>query len=153
MTPVREQQLASIQRDYDLSSQNYKDLEGKASQSQLATNLEKQEGGQQFRMVEPPSLPEVPTSPQRVKLSLAGLGGGLLAGVLLVFVAEFARPTFRSTQEITRRLGAPLVIGLPLVLTKREKQRRNWRKVLEFAVGSTLALMICAAELYVLRHP
>jgi succinoglycan biosynthesis transport protein ExoP len=153
MTPVREQQLASIQRDYDLASQDYKDLESKASQSQLATNLEKQQGGQQFRLLEPPSLPEVPASPKRIKLSLAGLGGGLLAGVLFAFVSEFARPTFRSAQEITRRLGAPLVIGLPLVLTTREMQRKNWRRILEFAVGSTLALAICAAEAYVLRHP
>jgi polysaccharide chain length determinant protein (PEP-CTERM system associated) len=153
MTPVREQELASIQRDYELSNQNYKDLESKAIQSQLATNLEKQEGGQQFRLLEPPSLPELPTSPQRIKLSLAGLGGGLLVGLLLAFVTEFARPTFRSTQEITRRLGAPLVIGLPLILTKSEKQRRNWRRILEFAVGSMLTLVMCAAEVYVLRHP
>ncbi len=153
MTPVREQQLASIQRDYDLSLQNYKDLESKANQSKLATNLEKQEGGQQFRLVEPPSLPEVPTSPKRIKLSLAGLGGGLFAGILLALVIEFARPTFRSTPEITRRLGAPLVIGLPLVLTKREKRLRYGRRLLEFAVGSALVFVVCVAEVYVLRHP
>jgi hypothetical protein len=153
MTPVREQQLASIQRDYDLATQNYKDLESKAMQSQLASSLEKQQGGQQFRLLEPPSLPEVPASPKRMKLGLAGAGGGLLAGVLLVFVSEFAQPTFRSTQEITRRLGAPLVIGLPLVLTKREKRRRTCMRILEVIVGSTLALVICAAEVYVFRHP
>jgi capsular polysaccharide biosynthesis protein len=122
-------------------------------QSQLASSLEKQQGGQQFRLLEPPSLPEVPASPKRMKLGLAGAGGGLLAGVLLVFVSEFAQPTFRSTQEITRRLGAPLVIGLPLVLTKREKRRRTCMRILEVIVGSTLALVICAAEVYVFRHP
>jgi polysaccharide chain length determinant protein (PEP-CTERM system associated) len=153
MTPVREQQLASIQRDYDLSYQNYKDLESKASQSQLATNLEKQQGGQQFRLVEPPSLPEVPTSPKRTRLSLMGLGGGLFAGLFMAFATDLARPKYHSTQEITRRLGAPLVIGLPVILTRSDKRRRIVKRIFEFAAGSVVALIMCIAEAYVLRHP
>jgi uncharacterized protein involved in exopolysaccharide biosynthesis len=153
MTPVREQQLASILRDYELSKQEYTDLESKEQQSRLATNLEKQQGGQQFRLVEPPSLPERPASPPRVKLSLMGLAGGLGLGLVLAFVTQLARPTFHSTREITRRLGAPLVIGLPVILTKSEIRRGKWRRVVEFAAGSVLALAMCVAEVYVLRHP
>ena len=40
ITPVREQQLTSIQRDYDLLKQHYADLLKKEQESQLATDLE-----------------------------------------------------------------------------------------------------------------
>jgi hypothetical protein len=153
MTPVREQQLASILRDYELSKQDYADLLGKETQSQLATSLEKQQGGEQFRLVEPPSLPAVPSSPQRIKFSLMGIGAGLFLGLVVAFLTEFSRPTFHTPREVTQRLGAPLVIGLPVVFTRVELRRRTWRKTFELMGGSVLALVIGVAEFYVLRHP
>lgn len=153
LTPVREQQLADILRDYELSKQDYADLLGKEQQSQLATSLEKQQGGQQFRLVEPPSLPDLPSSPQRIKFSLMGIGAGLFLGLLIAFVSELVRPTFHTAKEISQRFGAPLVVGLPVVLLRSEKRRRGWMKAFEFVGGSVLALAIGVAEFYVLKHP
>jgi polysaccharide biosynthesis transport protein len=153
LTPVREQQLASILRDYDLANTDYKDLLGKEQQSQLATSLEKQQGGEQFRLVEPPSLPDIPSSPKRVKISLMAIGGGLFLGLVVAFASELARPTFHTTEEITHQFGAPLVIGLPLVFTQPEKRRRTWRRTFEWVGGSVLAAIVGAAEFYVLLHP
>ena len=153
LTPVREQQLASILRDYELSKQDYADLLGKEQQSQLATSLEKQQGGQQFRLVEPPSLPDLPSSPKRIKFSLMGMGAGLFLGLAAAFLTDLAGPTFHTTREVSQRFGAPLVIGLPVVFTPSEKRRRSWKKTFEVICGSVLALAICVAEFYVLRHP
>src|SRR5690606_36593797 len=80
LTPVREQQLASMQRDYDLLKEHYRDLLTKEQDSQLAMDLEKRQEGQQFRMAEPPNLPTMPSSPNRIKFSLVGLLGGLILG-------------------------------------------------------------------------
>jgi polysaccharide biosynthesis transport protein len=153
LTPVREQQLATILRDYELSKQDYTDLLSKEQQSQLATSLEKQQGGQQFRLVEPPSLPDLPSSPQRIKFSLMGIGAGLALGLVVAFLTDLARPTFHTTREVSQRFGAPLVVGLPVIFTQAENRRRNWRKTFEFMAGSALALAIGVAEFYVLRHP
>jgi succinoglycan biosynthesis transport protein ExoP len=153
LTPVREQQLADILRDYDLSKKDYEDLLGKEQQSQLATSLEKQQGGQQFRLVEPPSLPDLPSYPQRVKFSLMGMGAGLLLGLVIAFLKDLAQPTFHTAREVSQRFGAPLVIALPVIFTSREKTRRGWKKTFELLGGSVLALAVCIAELYVLRHP
>ena len=67
LTPVREQQLTSMQRDYDLLRQHYGDLLRKEQESQLATNLEKRQEGQQFRLADPPNLPTRPSSPETHK--------------------------------------------------------------------------------------
>ncbi len=152
-TPVREQQLAEILRDHDLSKKNYEDLLSKEQQSQLAMSLEKQQGGQQFRLVEPANLPALPSSPNRIKLGLGGFFAGLALGLVLAVVVELVRPTFHDTREITLKFGAPLVIGLPLVLTPREKRLRKWKKTVEMVGGSVAVSLVCLAELYVLRHP
>jgi uncharacterized protein involved in exopolysaccharide biosynthesis len=153
LTPVREQQLSGILRDYELAKQDYADLLGKEQQSQLATSLEKQQGGEQFRLVEPPSLPAKPSSPKRIQMGLGGLGAGLFLGLVLAFLKELSRPTFHTAKEISQRFAAPLVIALPVLRTRSETRRRNWRRTFEWLGGSILALAICAAELYVVVHP
>jgi uncharacterized protein involved in exopolysaccharide biosynthesis len=80
-TPIREQQLSDLTRDYDQSKSRYDSLLNKQMQSQTATNLERRQQGQQFRIIDPPRLPANAYSPNRLNLSLMGLAGGLLLGV------------------------------------------------------------------------
>ncbi len=73
LTPVREEQLADLLRGYDQSKLHYDDLLNKKTQSELATNLERRQQGQRFNIIDPPSLPSTPVSPDHVKISLGGL--------------------------------------------------------------------------------
>jgi succinoglycan biosynthesis transport protein ExoP len=153
LTPVREQELAAILRDAELSRKDYADLLDKEQQSQLAMSLEKQQGGEQFRLVEPPSLPDIPSSPKRVKMSLIGIGAGLLLGLVVALGSELARPTFHTVKDVSHRLDAPLVVALPVVLTRPEKGRRRWKRTFEWMGGSILVSAIGLAEFYVILHP
>ena len=72
MTPMREQQMAGLTRDYEQSKKNYEQLLAKRDQSGMATDLEKQQQGEQFRVLDPPNLPQKPFSPNRLKLDLIG---------------------------------------------------------------------------------
>jgi succinoglycan biosynthesis transport protein ExoP len=152
-TPVREQELTAILRDYEISKQEYSDLLGKEQQSQLASSLEKQQGGQKFRLAEPPSLPTLPSSPKRLKIALGGAGGGLLFGLLLAVLAEMRNPTFHDDKEVSRRFPSPVVVGLPLLLTPAEARFRTWRRVFEWAAGSLMTAAVLVAEFYVYSHP
>ena len=151
-TPVREQQLAAIVRDYDLMKKNYADLLSKQLQSQLATTLEKGQEGQQFRLVDPPSLPKVPSSPKRVKISLGGLAGGLTVGLALAFLADGRDRCFRAEKEVSQSFSLPLVVAVPLLLTPAEERARTWKAAVEWMAGCLLILAVCVAELYVYRH-
>lgn len=152
LTPVREQQLSAIVRDYDLLRQNYADLLGKEQQSQLAMSLEKQEEGQHFRLVDPPSLPTLPSGPKRIKLSLGGIGGGMVLGFLLAFFADKRDKSFKSEKELAAQFSAPLMLSIPLVQTPFEQRRRSWWRVFECLAGSALVLVVAVAEYYVYRN-
>ena len=150
-TPVREQQLSEVLRNYDLLKQNYADLLSKQQQSQLATNLEKQQEGQQFRLVDPPSLPTVPASPKRMKMSLGGAAGGIFLGLALAFLMDMKNASYHTEREMSNQFKLPIMLGVPLLLTQREERKRTWRKSFEWAAASVLLMAVFAAEFYVYK--
>ena len=151
LTPVREQQLTSMQRDYDLLRQHYGDLLRKEQESQLATNLEKRQEGQQFRLADPPNLPTRPSQPKRLKISLIALFAGLVVGCAFSFLAEIKNLALH-TESDARSLALPIVIGVPRFFTPAEVQTRSWKKGLEWCTGFALLFAVAAAEYFVYRH-
>lgn len=118
----------------------------------MATNLEKQQGGQQFRLIDPASLPAVPSWPKRLKLSLGGIGGGLVLGLGLALLMELRDTSYHTEQDLIRHLGAPLVMGIPLLHTAAEKRRHKWRNLCQGLVAAGMLLAVVAAELYVYKR-
>jgi hypothetical protein len=153
LTPVREQQLSGLLRDYELSQKEYQDLLGKDQQSQLAMSLEKRQGGQQFRVAESASLPTLPSSPKRLKIALGGAAGGILLGIALAVLAEFRNPKLYEETEVNRRFSVPLVVGIPLLLAPAEERVRTRKRIFEWFGGSVLTAGVLAAELFVYLHP
>lgn len=152
LTPVREQQLAGILRDYDLYKKDYTELLGKQLQSQQTVSLEERQEGQQFRLVDPPTLPVSPSSPKRLKICLGGAGAGLFLGLALAFLVDNKKPTFHVEREISRSFTLPLVVALPLLPTPAEERSRTWTRAFETVVASVMILVVFAAEFYIYRH-
>ncbi len=152
LTPVREQQLSGILRDYNLLKQNYADLLSREQQSQLAMSLEKQEEGQHFRLVDPPSLPAIPSSPKRLKISLGGVAAGLFLGLAIAFLLEMRDHSLRTEKEVSRYFALPLILGIPAIELPFKARRRAWRRAFECLAGSVLIIAVAAAEFYVYRR-
>jgi polysaccharide biosynthesis transport protein len=151
LTPVREQQLTSMQRDYDLLKQHYGDLLKKEQESQLATNLEKRQEGQQFRLADPPNLPTQASSPKRVKISFLALIGGFFAGIICAVLADSRDPSFHAEDDVSKRVALPLVIGIPICLTPREQRIRTCGRVIEWFAACALIVVVAVGELYMYR--
>jgi succinoglycan biosynthesis transport protein ExoP len=147
-TPVREQQLTGVLRNYDQLKLDYTDLLNKESQSRMAADLEKRQEGQQFRMVDQPSLPTVPSSPSRVKISLGGAAGGVLLGLALAFFLDLKDHSFRSEKDLIRHFPLPLVVDVPLLFTDTERRVLSWRRKFEGVGAACLLLAVFVAELY-----
>ncbi|MHB8524833.1 MAG: Wzz/FepE/Etk N-terminal domain-containing protein [Candidatus Acidiferrales bacterium] len=152
LTPVREQQLTDILRGYDLAKKNYDDLYSKKTQSALATDLQQDQQGEQFRLIDPPNLPSKPFTPNRLKIALGGVAGGLALGVGLAFLMEVKDASLHSEKELRARFVLPIVMGVPLFITAREKRMRSIKSVMQWCAGAILLLAVLAAEYYVYRR-
>jgi uncharacterized protein involved in exopolysaccharide biosynthesis len=84
--PRVEQQLATVQREYDLEKQQYTDLSKKLRDAETAENLQRNRGGEGFAVLARAPLPSKPASPNTQRLMMMTimlgvcLGGGLALG-------------------------------------------------------------------------
>ena len=152
LTPVREQQLAGLMRDDELLKKEYSDLLSKELESQLATNLEEQQGGQQFRLIDPPSLPTVPSNPKRGKIAAGGAAAGIFLGLALALFIDSKDHSFHREKDLLRAQRFPIVVSLPMVLTVREQHLHKWRRSVEWFAGAAIAVSVSAAGMYMYLH-
>lgn len=152
LTPVREQQLTDLLRDYDLAKKNYDDLYAKKTQSALATDLQKDQQGEQFRLIEPPNLPTKPFAPNRPTIALGGIAAGIMLGIALAFFVEIRDASLYSEKQLRERFDLPVVMAVPLFISTRERRLESLKSRLEWCAGTFMLLAVLAAEYYVYRQ-
>ncbi|MGA9564923.1 MAG: Wzz/FepE/Etk N-terminal domain-containing protein [Candidatus Korobacteraceae bacterium] len=141
-TPGRQQELSDIMRNYDESKKNYDDLLGKTMTSQLATSLNRQQQGDQFRIIDPPSLPEKSSFPDRFKFSLAGLGIGLALAFVFGVGSEFLDDRIRGEQDLLDAAQLPVLAEIPPLPTDREVAAQRWKPWIAVAAAILIAIII-----------
>jgi succinoglycan biosynthesis transport protein ExoP len=148
MTPETEQELTNISRGYEESKTNYNSLMQKQMQSQLATNLQQRQKGEQFRILDPPSLPNKPSTPNHFKVSLVGLALGIALGLGIVALLEFTDVRVRKEKDLVGIVPFNVLVGIPHLSTPSETRSRvlRWRK--ELCVATAIVFLIVLGNLY-----
>lgn len=125
-TPQREQEIAGLQRSYNNLRERYQDLENKLADAELARSAETRQKGEQFRIVDPASLPLSPSKPNRFLVILASLVAALGVGFSLAALSEFLDQKIWTHAEI-KQLSLPVLGEIAAIMTEHEarKRRRN----------------------------
>ena len=144
LTPLREQQLAEVNRNYENSRQNYQSLLQKKLQSELATNLEKRQQGEQFRIIDPPNLPLKPSEPNRLEIISVGWVLGLCIGLGLTAMQEIADEAIHNEQTLLQSLPIPVLVHVPVLYSRREQVRTQLRRLSE-ALATVFLLAVSVA--------
>jgi len=117
LSPKVEEEYKLLTRDYTTAQKNYDDLLNKKTQSEMASNLELRQQGEQFRVMDPPNLPEKPTFPNRLLFTAVGFVGGLGLGVGMVVILEFRDKLVRTESDVEYYLKLPTLALVPPVGT------------------------------------
>jgi polysaccharide chain length determinant protein (PEP-CTERM system associated) len=107
--PMVEQQLATVQRDYDLEKLQYADLSAKLRTATIAENVERNRGGEQFMVLYPAALPLEPTKPIPLRVMLMSILCGIGLGVALTLGREYFDRSVHDVRELKDEFGLPVL--------------------------------------------
>jgi polysaccharide chain length determinant protein (PEP-CTERM system associated) len=100
--PVREQQMASVMRDYEITKANYQSLLDKKLAAAMAADMEKRQKSERFTMLEPARVPEVPFKPNRPVVGAIGVAMSLLLAVAFVIGRTFQENVVLGEWELPK---------------------------------------------------
>jgi polysaccharide chain length determinant protein (PEP-CTERM system associated) len=141
VVPSRESDLVELTRDYSTLQTAYASLLTKREESKIAANLERRQIGEQFRIIDPASLPERPYNEmQRVGVIGSGAIAGLLLGLLLVGALEYHDSSLNTEEDVLRTLTLPVLALVPFMASDRERRVRR-RKTVAANLTAAAALL------------
>lgn len=130
--PTVEEQLASVNRDYQVSKDNYQSLLAKKNASGMAMEMERRAKGEQFRILDPASYPAKPFKPNVLQYDAMGVLGGIVLGCGLALVIEFKDTTLHNAKDVTHYLSLPVLASLPLTANGKRTwgrgETRTWQE-------------------------
>jgi polysaccharide chain length determinant protein (PEP-CTERM system associated) len=115
LIPAVAQQYKALTRDYQTALNFYNDLLKKQTDSEMSRDLLRRQQGEQFRVLDPPSLPQQPTFPNRRLFAFGGLAGGLGLGLAIAFLLEAQDTTLRTDKDVEHLLKLPTLAVIPAI--------------------------------------
>jgi uncharacterized protein involved in exopolysaccharide biosynthesis len=138
-SPEVERAYREIVRDLEAAQFKYGEILSKQSEAQIAVNLETEQKGEKFTMIEPPQPPEKPVSPNRILILAIGLVLSLALGAGAVLGREALDASVRGPKDIRELLQVPALASIPIIVTRRERIRR--RRITLFSWGGGVAAL------------
>ena len=114
-SPVVEQQLKEITRNYQTAQDFYNELLKKRQQSAMATDLEHQQESEQFRVLDPPSLPDQPSFPKRSYFGGGGLAVGVGLALAVMYLIALLDKSMHTERDVEVCLNLPVLATVPLL--------------------------------------
>ncbi len=113
--PETEREYRALTLESEAELQKYAEVRQKLLAAQLSQNLEAEQKGERFALIDPPVRPQEPVSPNRGLIASLGLVLAVGAAILVLFLAEALDSRIRGRGQVIALLGeAPLAV-LPWV--------------------------------------
>ena len=112
-SPVIEQQLKELTRSYQTASDIYNELLKKRENSAMATDLEHQQQGENFRVLDAPSLPSTPSFPKKIVFVGGSLGAGLVLSLGILYLLAVSDKAMYSERDVELCLKLPVLSTVP----------------------------------------
>lgn len=110
-SPLVEQELLVLERDYNNMKSNYAMLLDKRLNTRIAENIEKRQKGGKFRILDEAYLPNQPVIPNRPRVLVLGFLFGCVFGAGLSVLRERLTPQFRGPEDVELLLAGPRLLA------------------------------------------
>jgi len=135
--PTVEETYNALMTERNVFRTKFIDLQAKMMEAKVAQELESEQKGERFTLVESARLPEKPYKPNRLAIMLIGVVLGMGAGVGCASIMEFLDNSIRNGESLARATGFPVLTEIPRIVTREEKKKK--RKKSLFIIGGIIA--------------
>jgi succinoglycan biosynthesis transport protein ExoP len=148
---VREQQIAELVRDHDITKAHYAGLLDKQFSAETATQLEIRQKAEKFSVLDAALPAQRPSKPNRLLIDLAGSMAGLLLGVLLAIGTEFFGMSISCAEHVPQDNGNQVLEIIPLILTENDRRRKRKQVIMAAVSGAVTMVAVCGVLIYHFR--
>ena len=134
MLPQIEAEYTQLNRDYDVNKRNYDQLVARRESATMAVEMGATSGVADFRLIDPPTVPNKPAAPNRLLLMPAAGLAALMMGAAISFLISQIRPTFSDT-NVLRDVTGLAVLGAVSMIADPDRARNQRRSKIAFLGG------------------
>jgi len=139
-TPKREEELMTLNRDYQNIQGSYSSLLNRKLEAEIAVNMEKKQKGEQFSILESAQVPLSPVSPNIKILFMLAVMGALSIGSGLIFLLDYFDTSLKDPGKFESDLGVAVLATVPKIYTKKDLRLKRLNKVL---TGLSVLVAVC----------
>jgi polysaccharide chain length determinant protein (PEP-CTERM system associated) len=143
--PAAAAEQATIERDYQMLKDQYDKLNADREQVRIKSSVQTDTDAMKFSVIDPPTLPRAPVSPNRPLLLVGVLIAGLGAGVAAAFAMGKLKTTYSTAGGLEKASGMPVIGSIGEVVTSAQIALR--RKQLTLFTGGAVALGVAFVAL------
>ena len=110
-SPLVEQELLVLERDYNNMKSNYAMLLDKRLNTRIAENIEKRQRGGKFRILDGARVSNEPVIPNKLRVLVLGFLFGCVSGAGLSILRERLTPQFRGPEDVELLLAGPRLLA------------------------------------------
>lgn len=111
VVPLRQEELTNLTRDYESAKEHYRSLLDKTYSAQMATNLEENQQGERFQVLDRAVPPDKAARPNRPRFLIGAGFLALIGGFGIAFLRELADKSVKTQAELEQLLGAVELLG------------------------------------------
>jgi polysaccharide biosynthesis transport protein len=117
VVPYRQSEFALLSRDHQAVRDQYESLVKRYEEARLGQNMETENQGERFRVLEAAVPPNGPSAPNRPRLLLMGIFLAGLIAALVVLGVEQIDTSFHSVDDLKQFTNLPVLAAIPRVQT------------------------------------
>ncbi|MCW8091265.1 XrtA system polysaccharide chain length determinant [Alteromonas sp. ASW11-130] len=141
LVPQIEAELASLNRDYGITKSRYEELLSRRESADLSRRAEVSAEEFQFRIIEPPLVPNKPAGPNRVLLYTLVLLVGFATGIGIAFLVNQLSPVLVRANQLSDITEYP-VWGVVSHLHADAITKKNRTRMAVFAASSGVIVVM-----------
>jgi uncharacterized protein involved in exopolysaccharide biosynthesis len=133
--PAILEQVAQLDSQANILRQQYQDVADALLKAEGSARITEEQKGERLSVVEPPVVPDEPTSPNRPLLIVGGIAAGLGLGVVLALAVELMLKPVRGVESI-EDLGLSVLGVVPTFKSDRSSRKRQTRSARGEVMGA-----------------